>query len=179
MKKVKKPEYLEYAQYYEPYIELVQSDISVLDQLKKNSQKIATTFLSTPEEKLLQPYTPGKWSLKDLLMHMIDTERVFLYRAMRFARRDQTPLPFFDENNYATEARANDLNTRKLIKEYTATRQASLTFFNNLSASQFKHTGMASQFNMSVRACAWIICGHELHHWSVMLDRYGLEPKQD
>jgi hypothetical protein len=110
---------------------------------------------------------------------MIDTERVFLYRAMRFARRDQTPLPFFDENNYAIEAKANDLNTRKLVKEYTATRQASLTFFNNLSASQFKHTGMASQFNMSVRASAWIICGHELHHWSVMLDRYGLEPKRD
>lgn len=179
MKKVRKPEYLEYAQYYEPYIKLVQTDISVLDQLKKNNQKIASTFLITPEEQLLRPYARGKWSLKDLLMHMIDTERVFLYRAMRFARLDQTPLPFFDENNYAIVAKANELNTRKLVKEYTTTRQASLTFFNNLNASQFKHTGMASQYNMSVRACAWIICGHELHHWSVMLDRYGLQVKQD
>ncbi|MBL7754201.1 MAG: DinB family protein, partial [Chitinophagaceae bacterium] len=98
MKKISKPEYLEFAQYYENYILQVDLTRSVLDQLKQNSKELAALYLKQDESKLQQPYASDKWSPKDLLMHLIDTERVFLYRGMRFARKDKTPLPFFDEN---------------------------------------------------------------------------------
>ncbi|MBL7754024.1 MAG: DinB family protein [Chitinophagaceae bacterium] len=175
MKKISKPEYLEFAQYYENYILQVDQTRSVLDQLKQNSKELAALYLKQDESKLQQPYASDKWSPKDLLMHLIDTERVFLYRGMRFARKDKTPLPFFDENEYTRQAAANNINTRRLIKEYLATRQASIAFFNNLTASQLKNQGIASQFTMSVRACIWIICGHEIHHVRVLKERYGFK----
>ncbi len=172
MKKISKPSALEHALYYENYVHLVLPSLSVLDQLKSNAKQLANLYLSLDEQALTTPYAEGKWSLKDLLMHLIDTERVFLYRAMRFARLDKTPLPFFDENTFAKNACADQLSVKKMVKEYLATRNASIQFFNNLSSAQLKHTGIASNFTMSVRACAWIICGHELHHRQVMHERY-------
>lgn len=174
MKKISKPGYLEFAQYYENYIQQVDETRSVFDQLKQHSKELAALYLVQEELTLRQPYAPDKWSPKDLLMHLIDTERVFLYRGMRFARKDKTPLPFFDENEYTRQAAANSINTKKLIKEYLATRQATISFFNNLTAVQLKNQGIASQFTMSVRACIWIICGHELHHTKILKERYGL-----
>ena len=105
-------------------------------------------------------------------MHLIDGERVFLYRAMRFARNDKSPLPFFDENEFAKQANATAMPIRKILKEYKTTRQATLAFFTNQSAATLKRIGMASNASMSVRACTWIICGHELHHWNIIQDRY-------
>lgn len=172
MKKISKPTHNEHAVYYEKYVALVDEKISVLDQLKNNAKGIVALYLSLTEDQLLTPYAEGKWSLKDLLMHMIDCERVFLYRAMRFARKDRTPLPFFDENEFAKHAQADSIPIKKLLKEYQANRNASIQFFNNLNTTQFKQTGIASSFTMSVRACAWIICGHELHHLGVIKERY-------
>lgn len=172
MKKISKPDYLEHAVYYEKYVALVKDNASVLDQLKTNAKTITALYKSLSEEQLITPYTPGKWSLKDLLMHLIDSERVFLYRAMRFARMDKTPLPFFDENEFAKNAKANKINTAKLLKEYQASRNATIQFFDDLTVSQLKYAGIASSFTMSVRACAWIICGHEMHHLSVIRERY-------
>lgn len=172
MKKISKPDYLEYAVYYENYIKLVRDDLSVLDQLKSNAKTVVDLYRSLPEGHLQKSYLEGKWSMKDILMHVIDTERVFLYRAMRFARFDSVPLPYFDENEFAKQAVANQLNTRKLLKEYVACRNLSIAFFNNLNARQLKACGVASNFTMSVRACAWIICGHELHHYRVIQERY-------
>jgi hypothetical protein len=172
MKKITKPNYTEHAMYYEQYVQLVDDKKSVLDQLKANSKWLETAFLTYSEAQLCTPYAPEKWSLKDLLVHIIDCERVFVYRAMRFARNDKTPMPFFDENEFAKEAQANHIPIKKLLKEYKTTRQASIAFFNNLPASFMKRAGIASSFTMSVRACAWIIAGHELHHVAVMKERY-------
>jgi uncharacterized damage-inducible protein DinB len=172
MKKISKPGSDEHALYYEKYIDKVDEKISVLDQLKNNAKTLVQLYKSLNEQQLLTPYQPGKWSLKDLLMHIIDSERVFLYRAMRFARKDNTPLPFFDENEFAKQAGADKINTAKLLKEYQANRAASIQFLNNLNNAQMLHKGIASNFTMSVRASAWIICGHELHHLSVIHDRY-------
>lgn len=172
MKKINKPRDIEYALYYDQYIAMVPTDISVLDQLKTSAKELTALYKSLSPEALITPYAEGKWSLKDLLMHLIDVERVFVYRAMRFARMDRTPLPFFDENEFAKQAQADKIPVTKLLKEYNACRNLTLAFFNNLTAKQMERSGTASQAAMSVRACAWIIMGHELHHRKIITERY-------
>lgn len=177
MKKIAEPNHLEHAMYYEQYIKLVSKDTSVLDQLKRNGKMLTELIKSLSEQQLTTPYADGKWSIKDIVLHLIDCERVFIYRAMRFARNDKSPLPFFDEDAFAKEGQANKLKTSNLLKEFNTTRAASIAFFNNQSAPVLKRIGMASNYNMSVRACAWIICGHELHHVNVIHERYLKTPK--
>lgn len=172
MKKISKPNYTEFAMYYEPYLALIDDSKSVLDQLKTSAKEISILFKQLAEEELKTPYEEGKWTLKDMLMHLIDTERVFAYRAMRFARGDQSAQPFFDENEFAKLADANKINTSKLLKEYNSCRNLTITFLNNLSAAQMLKKGIASNYAMSVRACAWIILGHELHHRNIVKERY-------
>ena len=172
MKKISKPDSNEYAMYYDTYLKMIVGNTSVLDQLKASTKEVIALYKSLSTEQLLRPYQPGKWSLKDVLMHLIDVERVFVYRAMRFARLDKTPLPFFDENEFALQAQADKIPLTKLLKEYVANRNATISFFNNLNSKQMERTGIASQFTMSVRACAWIILGHELHHRKVINERY-------
>lgn len=172
MKKINKPRDVEYALYYDAYIALVPAETSVLDQLKASAKEVTALYKSLSPEALTTPYAEGKWSLKDLLMHLIDVERVFVYRAMRFARMDRTPLPFFDENEFAKQAHADKIPLTKLLKEYNANRNVTIAFFNNLTAKQTERSGIASQAAMSVRACAWIIMGHELHHRRIIMERY-------
>jgi uncharacterized damage-inducible protein DinB len=172
MKKISKPNFTEFAMYYESYIDSIDGSISILDQLKSSAKSTTQLYLSLSEAQLLYRYAPGKWSMKDILMHLIDVERVFCYRAMRFARKDRTPLPFFDENEFAKQANADKVNIKKLLKEYNACRNLTIAFFNNLTAAQLMHTGIASNYSMSVRACAWIILGHELHHKKIIGERY-------
>lgn len=106
------------------------------------------------------------------MQHIIDCERVFLYRAMRFARNDKSAQPFFDENEFAKAAKASSLPIKKLLKEYKTARQATLAFFDNQNADTLKRAGIAGNTMTTVRAIAWIICGHELHHWNVINEKY-------
>lgn len=172
MKKISKPDLTEFALFYEGYIDRIDGSLSVLDQLKRSAKDLTELYRSLSEEQLLYRYDEGKWSMKDILMHLIDVEKVFAYRAMRFARADRTPLPFFDENEFALQANADKINTSKLIKEFNACRNLTITFFNNLNAKQMLKKGIASNSPMSVRACAWIILGHELHHRRVIGEFY-------
>jgi uncharacterized damage-inducible protein DinB len=129
MKHIAKPQEAEHAVYYEKFIALVDANKSVLDQLKSNAKMIEQSVLLLSDDILSRTYAEGKWTIKDILMHLIDGERVFLYRAMRFARNDKSPLPFFDENEFAKQANATAMPIRKILKEYKATRQATLAFF--------------------------------------------------
>jgi hypothetical protein len=172
MKKITKPTQFEHADYYESFIKLVNENTSVLDQLKNNAKEIEGLILSLTEPQLTKPYAEGKWSIKDIIQHLIDFERVMIYRAMRFARHDKTAQPFFDENEFAKAAKASSMPIKKLLKEYKTTRQATLTFFNNQTADTFKRAGIAGNTMTTIRALAWIICGHELHHWKVIRERY-------
>ena len=176
MKKIPLPSYLEYAQYYEPFIQQVDATKSVLDQLKSNAKSLVSLLQTLPENQLTTPYAEGKWSIKDIVMHLVDFERVALYRAMRFARNDKSPLPFFDENEFAKEAQANLILSKKLWKEYMLTRQSTIAFFVNLPTKTMQRAGMASNYTMSVRACAYIICGHELHHQHIIQTKYLSNP---
>jgi DinB superfamily len=172
MKKITKPTQFEHADYYGSFIKFVDENTSVLDQLKNNAKELEILMLSLSEQQLTTPYADGKWCIKDIVQHLIDCERVFVYRAMRFARHDKTAQPFFDENEFAKAAKASSLPIKKLLKEYKTTRQATLAFFNNQSADTCKRAGIAGNTMTTVRALAWIICGHELHHWAVIKDRY-------
>jgi hypothetical protein len=177
MKKITKPHYTEHAVYYEPFIAKVSTDISVLDQLKEQQTEVLALLKNTELPWLNRPYAPNKWTILDIVQHLIDCERVFVYRAMRFARNDRSPLPFFDENAFAVEARRNNLHPKRLAKEFKTNRQATLAFFSHLSAAVLKREGIASQFTMSVRASVWIIAGHERHHLDVIRERYPLSEK--
>jgi uncharacterized damage-inducible protein DinB len=172
MKKVGFPDFNEYAVYYDQMLQQVPKDINVLVQLQNNSKKLIGLLKSLPEEKLHFAYQSGKWTIKDILQHITDTERVFTYRAMRFSRCDKTPMPFFDEMEFAKMANAGSITLNNLIKEYLTGRKASIAFFNNADSAKQKRTGIASNAVMSVRACAWIICAHEQHHIGVIRDRY-------
>ena len=175
MKKISKPTSNEYALYYEQLISLVNDEISVLDQLKMNAKLIEQQILTITDEQLSYSSAPDKWTIKDIIMHLTDLERVFLYRALRFARNDKMPLLFFDENEFAKQAKAVDMPIKKILKEYKTSRQASIAFFANQPVAILKRTGMASNTTTSVRACAWIICGHEIHHWNVIREKYLFE----
>lgn len=172
MKRIPKPKPEEYAVYYNRYIDTISEDTHILKALKEESKEFEKQLLSLSEGKLHYRYAPGKWSIKDILMHLIDCERIFLYRALRFSRNDQTPLPFFEEDQYAMVAEADKLSIRKIVKEYKTQRAATLAFFDNQTQKSLKRTGIASQAAMSVRACAWIICAHERHHRKIMEERY-------
>jgi uncharacterized damage-inducible protein DinB len=172
MKKIQKPNKDEYALYYDRYIDLQGNDFKVLDYLRDSAKEMKTLILGLSEEQLLYRYEAGKWCMKDILMHIIDVERVFVYRAMRFARMDLTPTSFFEEDDYARAAQAHLIPTKKLVKEYLAQRNATISFFNNLTLRQLKAKGIAGNTTTSVRALAWIIAGHQIHHLSVIHQKY-------
>ncbi len=178
MKNIPKPSYLEHAIYYESLITLVNEKESVLIQLKNNAKSIVALLLTLSVHDLTTPYSIDKWTIKDIVMHLIDMERVFLYRAMRFARNDKTAQPFFDENEFAKQANATIIPTKKLLLENKNTRQAVLAFFNNQTTASLKRTGIAGNTSTSVRACAWIICGHEIHHFNIIKEKYLQLPLQ-
>jgi uncharacterized damage-inducible protein DinB len=172
MKKIPKPTDTEYAVYYEPFLQKLPTDLNVFKQLKDNATQIKTLLLSLTEQQLTTPYATGKWTIKDILQHLIDFERIMIYRATCFARNDKRPIPFFDENEYVKQAASNKIPIKKLLKEYKTLRQSTLAFFTNQTAATLKRSGIASNYTMSVRACAWIICGHELHHINIIKERY-------
>ncbi len=175
MKKIPKPTDLEYAVYYESFLQKLSADINVFKKLKDNAANIKALLSTLSEQQLTMPYATGKWTIKDILQHLIDFERVLIYRAMSFARNDKRPIPFFDENEYAKQASATQQSIKKIGKDYKAVRQSTLAFFENQTAASLKRTGIASNYTMSVRACAWIICGHELHHINIVNERYLLK----
>lgn len=175
MKNIAKPTDNEYAVYYQDFINLVNTDVQVLKQLKENEKVIIALIKSLPDETLLYRYEKDKWNIKDILQHLIDVERVFIHRALRFARADKNAQAFFEENKFAAEADATKLPTKKLLKDYKNVRAATLSFFETFPISTLKKTGIASNSAMSVRACAWIICGHELHHLLIIKQKYLMQ----
>lgn len=117
-------------------------------------------------------YAPGKWTLKELLQHMIDTERIFCYRALCFARKDKTPLPGFDENDYADNAKANERSWQNLVAEFFAVRRSTEILFESFNEETLLNIGVASVNMLSVQQIGAIILGHCYHHQKIMEERY-------
>ncbi len=161
----------DYHPFYQPYIDtLGNSELLVLmrNQLKNFPQFIA----SVPEDRLQYAYGLGKWSIAEVLLHIIDAERVFQYRALRFARKDQTPLPGFDQDAYVPNSAAGNRSKESLSAEYEAVRAASIALFQTFSEADLRLYGTASNAKVSVGAIGFIICGHQKHHRNVIRERY-------
>jgi uncharacterized damage-inducible protein DinB len=125
-----------------------------------------------PEEKLYYRYAEGKWTIKEILAHLIDDERIYTYRALRYARNDQTELPGFEQDAYAVESGANKRSIDDLLEEFAAVRRSTIALFNSFEDRVMTRVGVASGNVMSVRAAAYHIAGHELRHLNIIKERY-------
>lgn len=168
---ITRPEPGEHVAYYGKYLNLVPGN----DAGAALATQIAETLaLLRPldEERAMFRYAPGKWSVKEVVGHVMDAERVFTYRALRFARRDQTPLPGFDENLWVPAGAFDRRPLVELLDEFAAVRAATIHLFRSFDAETQRWTGHANDAVFSVRALAWIAAGHELHHRGLLRERY-------
>jgi len=161
----------EFAPFYAAYIRLV-PDGDVLESLEKQRNETAKLVGGIPDAKGGHRYATEKWSIKGVVGHVVDSERVFAYRALSIGRGDATPLPGFDEKAWATGANFDDRTLKDLIEEYRLVRDATLALFRSLPADGWAHRGTANTFPVTVRALAWIIAGHERHHVKILKERY-------
>ena len=166
-----RPQPTEAAPYYSGYINLV-SDDNVVAALEKQLTETYDYLNGISEEQSLFRYAPDKWTVKQVLGHVNDTERVFLYRALWFARGFPESLPSFDQNVAVGGSESNEVPWRELVEEFRNVRLATLSFFKNLPESAWSRTGIASDNPFTVRALAYIIAGHTTHHEAVIRERY-------
>lgn len=165
-----RPNPTEYAPYYEKYIALVPED-DVLAAMEAHLGDVLALLRPVPEEQGNVRHPPYTWSVKEVVGHMADTERVFGYRALRFARGDATPLPGFDENDYARAAESDRRPLRDLVAEFEAVRRSHLWLFRNLPEAAWSRSGKANDNPISVRAAAYVIVGHARHHTAILRQR--------
>ncbi len=166
-----KPDTTEYLPYYGKYVSLV-PDGDILTVLGKQMEETAGLLNSITESRANFRYAPDKWSIKELVGHMIDTERIFAYRALRFARNDKTPLPGYEQDDYVSNASFDSCTLTDLASELESVRQSTLFLFKHLDESAWMRRGLANDSEASVRALAHIIAGHELHHREILQSRY-------
>lgn len=166
-----RPDPSEYATFYAGYIARV-PDGDLVGTLEANLEEFSRTLGSLPEAQGGFAYAPGKWTLKEVIGHVIDAERVFSYRAMRIARGDETPLPGFDEKAWVPHSGANDRTIADLLAELRAVRAATIALLRHLSPDSVARSGIASGNGVTVRALAWIIAGHPMHHLGILRERY-------
>ncbi len=168
---VSRPQPGEYAPYYERYIALVQGEdiLAALDQQRRQTLLLLSC---RDEDEGNFRYAPGKWSVKEVLGHVCDTERVFAYRALRFSRADATPLAGFEQDDYVRDGPFANRPLSDLIEDFIAVRRATLSLLRNLDEAAWMRRGIANNNEVTVRALAYIIAGHELHHRRILEEKY-------
>lgn len=162
----------EAAPYYFTYIDKVPTE-DVVGELERQLESTLAFLRRSSEERSLHRYAPDKWSMRGVVSHVNDTERVFVYRALWFARGFATPLPSFDQTPAAAAARADEVAWASHLEEFRAVRLATLGFFRNLPSAAWLCRGIASDYPFTVRALAYIVAGHLAHHLGVLRDRYA------
>lgn len=162
----------DYNPYYQTYINTLGEDAELLNVLNKQSNNFPQFMGSIPDDKLHYAYAEGKWSVAEVLQHIIDTERVFQYRALRFSRNDATPLPGFDQDVFADGVQMENSTKETIIAEYSAVRASTIALFASFDNEALKRLGTASDSPMSVGALGFITCGHQRHHRNVLRERY-------
>jgi hypothetical protein len=168
---INKPEETEYSPYFGKYVSLV-SNGNILAVLGAQSDETLALLRTIPESQGGFRYAPGKWSVKELIGHLIDTERIFSHRALRFARDDRTPLPGYEPEDYIRNASFDNFPLNDLAAEFESVRRSTLLLFKHLDEEAWSRTGVASESEFSVRALAYIIAGHTTHHCGILRDRY-------
>lgn len=163
--------YNEYFEFYQTYISKV-NDQPLIDGLVQTKETTVALLNSIPEEKYNFAYGVNKWTIKELIQHIIDTERIFAIRALRIARNDQTSLPGFDQDEFNPFSGANQRTKQELIQDYMAARNNTIALFNSFSDEMLLRIGIASSQKLSARAAGFIIIGHENHHIQILRERY-------
>jgi len=156
----------------EGYIHLVPDDGNLLIHLEDIFSETEEMIHPLSEDKMHYSYAPGKWTIKDMLLHMSDSERIFIYRALRFSRGDQTQLPGFEESLYALHAGANEREKEDILREYSLVRESSIAFIESLTDEALNRKGLANNILLSVRYIVNLIYGHHKHHLNILRERY-------
>lgn len=161
----------EYAPWYANYIAKA-GDNDLIEELEISVHRLIRFVQNIPMDKFDYRYAEGKWTIKDILQHLIDAERIFAYRALRFARNDQTALSSFEEDDYAIHANGSRRSIQDLLTEVAVVRQSTLSLFKSLNQEELLRIGVAAGKPMSVRALGFVIIGHQNHHQDVFEQRY-------
>lgn len=165
------PDPTEYEGHFGNYVARAHTT-DLLAGLQADNENFAAFVTSIPADKLDYRYADGKWTIREIITHLTDAERIFAYRALRFARNDKTALPGFEENDYVPESNAAGRTVTSLLAEYQAVRSATITLLESLTPDMLLRKGTASGKNLSVRALGYVILGHTLHHQQVIRERY-------
>jgi uncharacterized damage-inducible protein DinB len=171
MNNMNRPESTEFAPYYSNYISLVDGN-NVLPILISQPAEVRALVADLPEEKGTYAYADGKWTIKELLSHIIDGERIFSYRALRISRGDITPIEGFEQDGYIETSNANNRSFADLLEEFDLQRRSNMLMVNNISDEGSKRTGTASDNPVSARALIHIMAGHVTHHINILRERY-------
>ena len=166
-----RPQANEYASYYGKYINLVPEG-NILEILSEQIQFVEKLFSKITEEKSKFRYAEGKWSIRELLGHITDTERVFVYRALRFSRNDKTALPGFEQDDFVPNSNHDNVLLKNLVEEFILVRKSNIKLFESFTDEMWLRTGTASENTMSVRAVAFNLAGHLIHHTNVLKEKY-------
>jgi hypothetical protein len=166
-----KPASTEYDAYFETYVRLVPNG-DFMASLHKQLDETTVLLANLPEAKPDYRYAAGKWSLKEVVGHMIDTERIMSCRALRIGRGDTTPLPGFDQDIYVENAELQQVSFDSLMNEFSIVRHATILLFRRFTAEAFSRTGFVNQKAITTRALGYIIIGHAMHHCNIIMERY-------
>jgi len=169
--KIARPEAGEYNPYYERYISLV-SGADILGTLDAQRRQMMLLLSGRDESEGDSRYAPDKWNAKEVLGHVCDTERIFAYRALRIARGDRTPIEGFEQDDYVKNGPFARMPLEELVEDYIAVRRATLTLLRNLDEAAWTRRGVANKNEITVRALAYLIAGHELHHRRILEEKY-------
>ena len=166
-----RPQSSEFPAYFGRYIAQVEAE-NITEAVNKYSKNLGDFYNTLPEEKADYRYAPGKWTLKELLLHVVDAERIFSYRILRISRKDKTPLASFDEDSYAANSDAHYRSFASIKEEFQAVRKATDLLLLSLTEEQVTQEGISSNLNITVNALAYITFGHMLHHKNILEERY-------
>jgi hypothetical protein len=164
----------EYPEYYLRYVDAVMND-DVLTVLREQMDDVAWMFDGMDEERALFRYAEGKWTIKEVMGHLVDSERMFGMRAMCLARGEQQSMPGFDQDDYVVRGRFNDRSLTSILNEWALLREANVELFATLDEPSLQHSGVANNKPVTTRAVIWIIAGHVQHHLNILEERYGIE----
>lgn len=167
---MKRPQAEEFPLFYKGYVDTVCDD--VLAELEQQIKSFSALLRNVPQEKASFAYAEGKWTIKELAGHVIDTERIMSYRTLRIARNDATPLPGFDENDYVSNAHFADRSLESLADEFAALRKSTMYLIRSLNEVEIDRSGISNEKPISVRALIYIMAGHVNHHSAILKQRY-------
>lgn len=162
----------EYSDFNATYIKAAADVENLFEELEISLHEFIRFVQDIPMDKFDYRYAEGKWTIKEIIQHLIDAERVFAYRALRISRNDKTALPGFEENDYVANTYANERHLQSLLTEMSIVRQSTLALFKSFSEEQLKRVGIASNNEISVRAIGFVIVGHQKHHQNIFKEKY-------